>query len=297
MVHLQFTDNLWGADAARAARELVDVRACVAGPVVVTLHDVPDPDDEPGRWERRRRAYATVGGAADHLVVNSRHELGWLRAVGTTTAASVVPNPVAVVPTPGVEAVRHWSGRLRTALGRDRVVGLLGWVHPGKRYDRVLDELSGRGDLGVALLGAASAGHDRDVVDLLRRAERRGLALVTTGWLSDADQAAAMQAVDHAVVSHPRPSASGSVMAWLASGAVPLVRASDYARELQRRAGHLVETWEEGGLAAALERVPHHPVATGRPPGTDVGTHLGEGHELSPVRAAMRHLDLYRSLS
>lgn len=282
--HAQFSDSLWGSTADRAAAALRSV-AVGSHTIVVTLHDLPAPRDASDRWMRRAIAYRDVADVADHVVVGSSHELRRLGWTGSTTPATIIPHPAGVGPTPTPAGVEHWRLFLRRT-PRSIVVGLLGWVFPDKRYAEVLGSLGGRDDVVVAILGEVAEGHRDHLADLRRQAESSGVSLVVTGWLTDPDRAAAMRAVDVAVVGHPAPSTSGSVLTWIGAGVRPLVRRSAATTELLRRAPGCVVDYEPSSLPMALARAVAASPAPSRP----------VPDELSTARAARRHVRLYRRL-
>lgn len=290
IVHLQFSDSLWGDDTGRARVAVLDAVAALrdrgAARTVVTLHDLPDPDDEPGRWARRARTYRDVARAADRVVVSADHEQRRLATTGAGVVATVVPNPVPVLPAVDEVAVRRRRAWLGRHLGAGPIVGLLGWIHPGKGGEDVLRALSGTGAC-VALLGSASPGQEDHLVRLRALARRLEVPLVATGWLDDHAQVAAMRAVDHAVVAHPAPSTSGSMTAWIAAGIVPWVQASAYARELAARDPGALRL-HDGDVAGVLDTPGHHDPGGGAAAAVH---HLRD--ELSPATAAGRHLAVY----
>ncbi len=300
LTHLQFSDSLWGRDTAYAADRTVELMATLRGQRVVTFHDVPDPLDAPDRLARRRASYRRVADAADLVVVSTPHEAAWASALGSTTRVVMIPNaapqvapgttrPVAVEPTAG----SHRDGAVhrgdqdrrdqdRLDAGRPPRLGLLGWIHPGKGYDKVISRLSHDAVRQVVLIGAVVEGHADHVAALADLAARRDIPLRVTGYLSPEAQRAQMDAVDVAVVPHPRPAASGSVLTWIAAGRQPLVRRSPLSDTLLRRCPGSVRTYD-GDLVGAL-------------PGACRATLGPLPEELQPRTAARRHLAVYRTL-
>jgi hypothetical protein len=112
-------------------------------------------------------------------------------------------------------------------------VAVLGFVYPSKGHADVLDAAArSTSGLPVVALGGAAPGHDDLVRDLTDKAESIGVAFHTTGWLSDAILVDRARAAAVPVVPNCQPSASGSLATWLGTGRRPLVRDSDYAREI-----------------------------------------------------------------
>ena len=84
VVHLHVTDRLYGPDAEEAALVLAELLDAVPGPKTATLHDVPAPDDESERYERRGRLYREVAGRVEAVVVSSEHERRLAELLGIT---------------------------------------------------------------------------------------------------------------------------------------------------------------------------------------------------------------------
>ena len=220
VVHVPFTDALFGPDIGSAAAAFERWAADVDAPLVVTLHDVPGLDADPVRDARRRAGYARVAAAADAVVVCSAHEADRL-----DPRPVVVPLPVEVLTAPGPAPA--WAGR--------SALGVLGFVYPGKGHDRVLAAAAGTGAAVVAL-GAPSPGHDDLVGRLHRQADRLGVELLVTGALSEPDLHAAAHAVTVPVAAYLTSGASASLATWLATGRRPVTTPSPYATELEASA-------------------------------------------------------------
>lgn len=265
VVHVPFTDALFGVDIGSAAAALEAFVAGVDAPVVVTLHDVPGLDADPARDVRRRAGYARVAAAADAVVVCSAHEADRL-----DPRPVVVPLPVEPLAAPGPSPA--WAG--------GRTLGVLGFVYPGKGHDRVLDAAVGTGAAVVAI-GGPSPGHGDLVVQLRAQADRLGVELLVTGALSEPDLHAAARAVTVPVAAYLTSGASGSLMTWGAAGRRPVATPGPYASELAAGDARAVLLTDDlpTGIAAALA----DPARTWRAPttGPDV---------------AAAHLAVYRSV-
>ena len=220
-VHVQFTDALFGPDIASAATAFERWRSCVDGPVVVTLHDVPGADDDRDRDARRTAGYARVVQAADAVVVSAEHEAARLRHLTTPWVVPLlVPRLAASGPVP------DWAG--------PPSVGVLGFVYPGKGHDVALEVAAEHG-VRCVVAGGPSPGHEPLVAALRHRAEALGVDLHVTGGLTEADLHAAARAVTAPLAAYRTLGASGSLATWHAACRRPVVTASDYARELDRR--------------------------------------------------------------
>ena len=73
VVHLHYTDRLFGATSDRAAGACLELIRRLACPAVVTLHDVPNGGCTP-HDRRRAAAYRALAASVDGVVVSSDHE-------------------------------------------------------------------------------------------------------------------------------------------------------------------------------------------------------------------------------
>lgn len=265
LVHLQFTDALYGPNCAEAAAAFAALAGELARPVTVTLHDLPDPDDEPGRYRRRAAAYREVVAAVDGVAVSSDHEAGLLERLGGG-AARVIPLPVArdadpadpVAPVPAPDGLPE--------------VGVLGFVHPGKGLAEALAELA---DLGEAVaftaIGRPAEGHD-DLVDGLRaQAVAAGHTWGITGFVAESQLPARLRRVTVPLAPGRLISASASVNSWLANGRRPLVLEGPYTREIAQRRPGAIRLYQDGGLADAVRAALADPASTWLRPGQHIG--------------------------
>lgn len=248
-VHVHWTDRLFGDSSAESAAAVVALAAQV--PTTLTLHDVP----QPWAGEDRAAAYAEVVRGVRTWAVNSHHEADLLAGVldrvpgppapgalrSTVVHLPVVPlDPVdpadAVEAADAADATEPGDGAVPQApAGRVRLA-LLGFVYPDKGHRelvRAAAALAEEGhDVEVVALGAPVAGHDDLLDELAARARTGGVGWRVTGYLSDADLAAWMRAVDVPVTGHRHVSASGSMNSWLAAGRRPLALDGPYVREV-----------------------------------------------------------------
>lgn len=184
LLHLHLTDHLLAPTAAECAEFVVALAR--SRPVSLTLHDLPQPGDGPGRYERRRRAYAVMAAHARGIVVASEHERRLLHraleANGLTAGGpvEVIPLPVEapnsappahagprdhvalehglgaggsvdVIPQPVAPADPNFTPPAQTGT-RDLVV--FGYLYPGKGHAAALDALD---ELGARPDGAEFA--------------------------------------------------------------------------------------------------------------------------------------------
>lgn len=268
-VHVHWTDRLFGDSSAESAAAVVALAAQV--PTTLTLHDVP----QPWAGEARAAAYAEVVRGVRTWAVNSHHEADLLAGVldrvpgppapgalrSTVVHLPVVPlDPVdpadAVEAADAAAATEPGDGVVPDApAGRVRLA-LLGFVYPDKGHRelvRAAAALAEEGhDVEVVALGAPVAGHDDLLDELAARARTGGVGWRVTGYLSDADLAAWMRAVDVPVTGHRHVSASGSMNSWLAAGRRPLALDGPYVREVDALRPGGFRLYDDGSLVDEL---------------------------------------------
>lgn len=271
VAHLSFTDALYG----RGVEEAVAAVLAVGDRVhrcgrrwSVTLHDLPQADDDHA-GDRRRRAYATLAAAADGVVVSSRHEQALLSDTGGPgpRALAVIPLPMTLpVPDPG----RGAGPELEPGLAGAAVV--FGFLYPGKGHAEAIEALAAAPPdvpRRLVALGAPSAGHETLAADLAAAAAAREVAFTVTGPVPDLAVGPGLRAAGIPLAPHRHVSASGSVATWIAAGRRPLVSESRYTRELLERWPGCVHPVAEGDWPAAISRARTDPAWTrseGPPP-------------------------------
>lgn len=280
VVHWHFTDRLFGSSAAAAAERFVSPTRSIDGRHLVTLHDVPEsaPTDHA---RRRTSAYRSVAGAAAAIVVASEHERRRLHRCGIQSSVHVVPLPIE--DRQPVENDRN---------GQQRVIGVLGFLYPGKGH---LDVVRATATLPfgivVKALGRPSDGHDHLAAELELEAARLGRPLTITGFLPNAVLSAAMQSVDVPVVPARHVSASASLCTWIGAGRRPLVARSPYSAELAA-AGDLMTLYDgrdPAALPAAIHQALAEPSSTWR--------HVPVPSCLTLEAVARAHISLYAGLA
>lgn len=230
-VHLHLTDHL----LAPTAGECADVVEALADrmPISLTLHDLPQPADGPGRYERRRAAYARMATRTRGVVVASEHER---RLLLTALADEERPAPpIEVVPLP----LDPPDPRGPVTPDGPRALAVFGYLYPGKGHRDALEALAGLGeggdDVGLVALGEVSPGHEGEVDALRERAAELGRTVTITGHLPDADVRETLRHAWVPVAPHRHVSASGSIGSWLSAGRRPLVPTGSYVDELDAR--------------------------------------------------------------
>ena len=226
--------------------------------LALTVHDVPDPNLVGELADRRRRDYAAMVGAADLLVVSSRHEAARLHRL-TGADAAVAPLPIDDA----------WDGRLPA--GRSQpTVGILGFLYPGKGHLEVIGELAEL-DVIVQALGRPSDGQEYLLGRLAEAADRVGVGFECTGYLPNDELLDRMRTVGVPLAPHREVSASASMNHWVAVGRRPLVAAGGYADELADRLPDAVRRYRPGELAPRVRAALADPRSTWRDPDLPVG--------------------------
>jgi len=258
LVHVHVTDRLYGDDVDAATATVTAMLRAMPCPTVVSLHDVPSPDDEPERYRSRSDLYRAVGALADGLIVCSEHERGLVEPLGHD--ATVVPLPV-------VTASRRPAPGRRCS--EPATIGVLGFVYPGKGHDDVLAAMSLLAVVGVpctlVCVGRTSDGHEDMADDLARRAAIAGVGFRLLGFVPDEELADELARIDVPIVPNRNPSASASLATWLGHGRCPLVRDGTYACEIDdRHPGVLTRYGADGprSLADAIATALRDPAST-----------------------------------
>ncbi len=249
-VILTYTDRLHLQDPTRLRRWCSELRRRTGAPLVAVVHDVPQTAEGPARFSERVLRYRAVAEVADIVVVSSGHEAACMRTV---------------LDRPYVVAWHHVDGRPAvptSATGpADRpprpTVAVLGFVHPGKRYDLVLDAVGRAGiDATVLALGGPSAGHEPFVEHLRQHASDQGAHLEVTGTLSDDELDRHIEAATVPVAAFRHVAASGSLARWVGAGRRPVVTENGFTREFDDRHPGCIELVEPSvaALRAAIRR-------------------------------------------
>lgn len=266
VLHVSFTDALFGTDPEAAAEEVLRLRGSHL--LSVGPHDVPQPQEGVQRFERRSRAYARLLRDADLVIAHSQHEAGQLRELidgqsrtqaGTQIEAQsavpvrVIPLPLEA-PAPGPHARPGTDGQGAPS------VGVLGFVYPGKGFEDVIDQAPAGSQ--VRAIGGIAAGHDADAAALAERAAHRGVSFEITGYVPEEELAAQLAAVDVPVCPHRHVSASGSLNTWIAHGRVPVVVDGPYMREIDERWPGRVLRCDRDRLGESLRELLAEPART-----------------------------------
>jgi glycosyltransferase involved in cell wall biosynthesis len=285
VVHLHYTDRLWGDDATSAGNAFRDATAQLRRPVVVTLHDLPD-DDGTERERRRAAAYGLVARLAAASIVASSHERRRLQRCGAD--AEIIALPIR----PGRR--RPQPPRPPAPLATEPTVVVIGFLYPGKGHDDVVDAAAALEQrVRVVCAGAASPSHE-DLPHALRTQAGR-LTVDVTGPLSDEDLEAVAGAAAVPVVPARNPSASSSLATWIGLGRRPLAAENEFTRELADLRPELLNLYDArrpGALADAITAALADPASTRRSvpiPPTLRTEHVAARHLAAYARAARCH--------
>ena len=248
---------------------------------VIPLPLVPPPAQESGASHQAGPTHP-LAGLLDQVPVG---------VIGTVASRLMGFGPTTVRPRAQrpSEPPRPRTGEPDLLRARLCTIGLAGWFYPGKGHLPALGAALAqrrRGhEVDLVVLGAPSPGHEQDAADLVRRAERLGVRVEITGWLSDDDLTAGLRAVDVPFVGHRNVSASGSLNSWLAAGRRPVVRRSPYFEEMDRLRPDTLTLVRTGELADAVGHALDDPDSTWLRPGVTLGHGLAD--------AATAYLDFW----
>ncbi|KAA9393881.1 glycosyltransferase family 4 protein [Kocuria coralli] len=228
LVHVTFTDHLFGPDPDAAVKRILGLLD--GRPLSLNLHDIPQVEEGAQRFDRRRRAYEELAGIASIVVVNSDHEARAVKTypAGQRTRLEVVPLPLEAPAGPSASRQRV-SDRGQAP----PIIGLMGFVYPGKGYERVIH--SAPEGASIRAIGSVVAGHEGYAQQLSAAAARRGIGLEITGFVPDSRLSSELAQVTVPVCPHLHASASGSLNTWIAHGRRPIVLEGPYMQEIAQR--------------------------------------------------------------
>jgi hypothetical protein len=237
LVNVSYVDRSFPSDA-RALRELLLGLRGTTGRLSVTFHDVPQAEEGDERVRRRCDTYRLVASLCDVAIVSSEHEAHTMDHVLARRYEIAWPH-VERLPLP----------RSTRAIGPP-TLATLGFVHPGKRIDALLDVAHTLGGgIAVHCLGAVAPGHDEHARTLRRHARRVGVPFTITGWLDDTTLGLGVTTATVPVVIHRHFSASASIGSWVGAGRRPLAPRHPYTEEFVRRHPGTVELFVPTGEA------------------------------------------------
>jgi glycosyltransferase involved in cell wall biosynthesis len=273
-VHLHLTDRLLGSEPREAAAAVERLARRVR--LTVTLHDVPQPTDGPV-FAERAEAYGRIVRASHAWATNSWHEHALVeRWIAAGARGTVIPLPV---PVPR----RQPRGSGGSGRSGEPVVGVFGFVYPGKGHQQVVRAVAALRRAGtmatVRVLGGAAPGHADELEALVRTSRARGVPVEVTGRVPEDDLVRALRGVAVGVTAHRNVSASASLNSWIAAGRRPLVRDGAYAREMSELRPGTVRLFDDATLVPCLDAALRRPASTWTAPGADLGPRLEETAE------------------
>lgn len=272
-VHLHLTDRLLARDPRDAAAAVEQLARRLR--LTVTLHDVPQPTDGPV-FAARAEAYGRIVRASHAWATNSWHEHALVdRWIAAGARGTVIPLPVHATPGPPGR-----SGAVGGPVAAEPVVGVFGFVYPGKGHRQVVRAVAALRRAGtmasVRVLGDAAPGHADEVRALVRTSRERGVPVEVTGRVAEDDLVRALRDVSVGVTAHRNVSASGSLNSWLAAGRRPLVRDGSYAREMAALRPGTLNLFDDATLVPCLDAALRRPTSTWTSPSADLGPRLEE---------------------
>ncbi|RHA44221.1 glycosyltransferase family protein [Cellulomonas rhizosphaerae] len=284
-LHVHVTDHLLGSSPSAAADVVESVAALCE--VSVTLHDIPQPSDGPGRLERRAAGYGRIARAARRVVVCSEHERALVRdhVDGDVAAAvHVVPLGTARAEVP---PVRH-----RATAGQGLRVLVAGWVYPGKGHleaarAAVLAAPVGSAPVKVVAIGGSSPGHEQELENLRVAVAAAGAELEVTGVLDRAAYREHLWGAGVPVVAHQHLSASRTLIEWAEHGRRALVLRSRYTREMDDLRPGLIHLVDPDSLGEAIGAAWRDPASTWLPASAELRPDMAD--------AARAYLAIWRT--
>lgn len=284
VVHIQYNRSIWG-DGFYQIRALRSFTGHCSARLVASLHDVY-PRDPWQDWKRKqptlerrvRRWFKglmrrTPGNYAlrllfdrcEAVLVCFEIERERLSGFGDQHKMRVIGHFVE----PRSSLPDRQESRNLLGVGEQRVVTVLGYIHPRKGYDLVVDALPLLpDDILVVFAGMASPGNESTLQRWLKRARKQGQEhrLRVTGYLEEDDQARWLVATDLGVCPFRFFSASGSMTTWISAGRPVLCHALAQIEEYRKTAPEAFHTFEPysaeafaAAVIAALEQCDGQP--------------------------------------
>ena len=303
VVHVQYNARIWGGGWAQLSNVGFFLRHCDA-PVVATLHDVYWRD--PWLDFRRKSARRQLG---EWLRVRAPMRLAW-SGLARRAAVCIVCNAEEAhvlsrrIRGPEPHVIEHFveeRGELperdaaRAALGLDgrRVLCVLGFIHPAKGHDLLVDALPHLpADTLAVFAGAASPGNEAWLHELEKRAPADRLRV--TGSLSEPDLERYLVATDLAVAPFRFASASGSLATWISAGRPTLASDLSLVRAYDKLTPGAIDTFSPFEPEALADAVLHALALASERGAAQAGAVSRLREQLLLPRIFERHLALYR---
>ena len=226
VVHFQHNQSLWGGRHQLTYLKVFSQHC--PRPLVVTLHDIylKSPSKQKNlidyckiRYGQTQRAYRWLLKVSQQLIVSTEQESKRLKnglniKVDLGKKLEVIPLCVENR-SKTVSPKSHVDDSMRTSR---RTMALLGWIHPRKGHQLVIDALPRLPkDVKVIFAGDATE-KNRDFVNYLQAiAKTQGLSdrLEITGYLSEQELEKILLTTDLAICPFKEFSASASLSSWI----------------------------------------------------------------------------------
>lgn len=291
VVHIQFTEAIWGSDSHRFRTLWTFLQHCRC-PVVVTIHDTePVLHDEKfnkrilkqvflqlsKRIKRKGCQWLHLAGFMPTYTVTHHAIRHWL--IEQTEFSFVcteeekhrlhLPHPLCRK----VRRIPHFIEErpslpsreaARTALGFDDqpVISLLGFIYGGKGYEILLDAVAllARPEVVVVFAGGVIPGNEAYLEHLKTRASSLGIdrQLRITGYLPEDDLERYLVATDIPVCPYEKCYASSSLSSWISANRQILTSDLPQFREyqtLEPDALHFFSPYTAEAFAASLKKL------------------------------------------
>jgi glycosyltransferase involved in cell wall biosynthesis len=210
-------NGLWGSNRAKLA-QLPTVLKGIRAPVVVVLHDVYSPG---GRRRSEWWAMAMCTALPRACVIHGEHERPRLYPLPRADRARVIPHFIE-----RRSPVSRQEARSTLSVDDDaRVIGVLGWIHPRKRYETAIRLLATLPpEFQLWLIGSPPKTSHAYVTTLEGLADELGVAdrMMITGYVEEDELTQRIAALDVGLCPYRDASASGS-MSTLLSARRPIV--------------------------------------------------------------------------
>ena len=256
VVLVPFSRNgLWSRDDTRLL-QLAIVHRGLRAETVSVMHDVYSPG---GRRRPDWRATALATSLPNGLVIHGEHERQALARLPRASRAIVIPHFIEEQVLPARAASRRSLGLTET----DRVIAVIGWIHPRKNYEFAVQVLASLGtEYRMWFVGgsASSASSYLDRVAGLARELGVDDRLDITGYVSDGEMGQRLAALDVGLCPYLDASASGSLSTLLSARRPVVSHDFALAREISQLAPRTMtilaelspQPWSQAIAAAAV---------------------------------------------
>jgi glycosyltransferase involved in cell wall biosynthesis len=229
IIHIQYNKSIWGG--ALCILNLAWFLGICQAPVVATMHDV--------YWEQPvlnlsnplpylKARYGPIALSvqillnwAQKILVCTHQEKSKFEAI--KDIQHLVDSKLVVIPHFIENRKLHLNSeeaRISLNLGKEKIVTLLGWIHPRKGHHLLVEAMPNLPtNIKVIFAGKCSPGSEGFLNDLQDLARSLGVLdrLLITGYLSEDELNQYLAATDIAVCPFKTCSASGSISTWISA--------------------------------------------------------------------------------